>query len=135
MKVGTLALLREGYQVSMQTSADRWSFQLAYDATFDERVLTVFVTPRAAPSDATAADEVQVPGLRPTDTATVIRGLSQSMWESMLDRFLFLEPPSPSEVLSFLPCRDRMVGSSRLPYLTEWFVTDCAHPSWLAATG
>lgn len=123
MKVGTLALLREGYQVAMHTSADQWSFQLAFDPSFGERVLTVFVTPRAenvaappvpatgasatpsvpaggsnpAPRAAAVAD-VPVPGLRDTDTATVVRGLDAATWASMVNKFLFLSVLKPEEV-------------------------------------
>ncbi|RMX55759.1 hypothetical protein pdam_00015518, partial [Pocillopora damicornis] len=43
LKVGALALVREGRVVTMKTGKERWRFGLSHDETFDEEVLTVFV--------------------------------------------------------------------------------------------
>lgn len=44
LKIGALSLVREGRVVTMETSCDRWHFDLAEDENFGEKVLTVFVT-------------------------------------------------------------------------------------------
>lgn len=44
LKVGALALLRCGCQVSMITSRESWRFRLSADPTFQERLLTIYIT-------------------------------------------------------------------------------------------
>jgi len=55
MKVGALALLRLGVVIDMFTSDEHWSFQIALDPAFGEKVLTVFASAqRSDGADATA---------------------------------------------------------------------------------
>ena len=44
LKVGALALLRSGCQVSLITSEESWRFRLSVDPRFQERVLTIHIT-------------------------------------------------------------------------------------------
>ncbi|XP_069107413.1 uncharacterized protein [Argopecten irradians] len=44
LKVGALALVRNGHLVTMETSKDRWMFDLIHNEEFGEKVLTVVVT-------------------------------------------------------------------------------------------
>ena len=44
LKVGALALVREGRIVIMETSDDRWQFNLDVDQNFGEKVLSIIVT-------------------------------------------------------------------------------------------
>ena len=44
MKVGALALLRNGCHVCVRTSCDSWSFGLKNHSVLQEEVLTVFVS-------------------------------------------------------------------------------------------
>ena len=44
MKVGALALLRNGRHVCVRTSCDSWSFGLKKHSVLQEEVLTVFVS-------------------------------------------------------------------------------------------
>ena len=46
LKVGALALLRCGQEVSMLTNNDSWRFRLKVDPTFQEKVLTIQITGR-----------------------------------------------------------------------------------------
>ena len=46
LKIGALALVREGRLVKMTTSKDVWRFDLSEDEHFEEKVLTVFVSGR-----------------------------------------------------------------------------------------
>ena len=90
-KVGSLALVREGRVVSMETNRDRWRFGLAHDATFDEEVLTVFVSDRNEESDSDDGNEIS---LGQTDTCVTVFPLCSGDWKAYLKRFLFLHPPS-----------------------------------------
>ena len=91
LKVGALALVREGRVVSMETSRDRWRFGLAHDDTFDEEVLTVFVSDRNKESDGEDSNSIS---LGQTDTCVTVFPLCHEDWEAYLKRFLFLHPPS-----------------------------------------
>lgn len=44
LKVGALALVRNGFSVVMETSTDQWKFDLMHNEEFEENVLTVIVT-------------------------------------------------------------------------------------------
>ena len=44
LKVGTLALVREGRSVTLETGQEHWLFELVQDPNFGEKVLTVLVT-------------------------------------------------------------------------------------------
>jgi hypothetical protein len=119
MKVGALALLRGGIGVRMTTNSEHWDFQLEVDEAFDERVLTIMISDwqaYAAQEEAertatgVALDEQEdgessegwekkqaKPVLEDGDTLTVIEGLKQHEWLSMVGKFLFLEPPDAKE--------------------------------------
>ena len=90
LKVGALALVREGRVVSMETSRDRWRFGLSHDEAFDEEVLTVFVDDRWQESDDDDDDDAN---LGQTDTRVSVFPLCHKDWEEYLKRFLFLCPP------------------------------------------
>lgn len=91
LKVGALALVREGRVVSMETSRDRWKFGLSHDEAFDEEVLTVFVDDRWNERDDDDDDDAN---LGQTDTCVSVFPLHFEDWEVYLKRFLFLCPPS-----------------------------------------
>ena len=91
LKVGALALVREGRVVSMETSRDRWKFGLSHDEAFDEEVLTVFVDDRWKESYEDNDDDLD---LRHTDTCVSVFPLCLDDWELYVKRFLFLCPPS-----------------------------------------
>ncbi|KAL9965928.1 hypothetical protein ACROYT_G029795 [Oculina patagonica] len=93
LKVGALALVREGRVVSMETSKDRWRFGLSHDEAFDEEVLTVFVDDRWKENDDDDDDD-DVANLGQTDTRVSVFPLYHKDWEMYLRRFLFLCPPS-----------------------------------------
>lgn len=44
LKVGALSLVRDGRPVTMETSSDRWRFDLVQNEEFGEKVLTVIVS-------------------------------------------------------------------------------------------
>mmetsp|Transcript_46800 Transcript_46800/g.123250 ORF Transcript_46800/g.123250 Transcript_46800/m.123250 type:complete len:294 (+) Transcript_46800:51-932(+) len=56
MKVGALALLREGRAVQMQTRDEQWAWARREDPAFGVRVLTVEVRPRDAGAAAVSAE-------------------------------------------------------------------------------
>ena len=98
LKVGALALVREGRVVSMETSRDRWRFGLSYDDTFKEEVLTVFVNDRRKASDDddddSDGDVVALGHLGQKDTCVTVFPFCLKDWKFYLKRFLFLCPPS-----------------------------------------
>lgn len=97
MKVGALALLREGRAVVMHTAQEQWSWARAMDPNFAVRVLTIFVSPRDHHSS--RVDKSTFPAvesLGDNDTCTQISSLSSEEWEIFKRRFLFLEPPVDS---------------------------------------
>lgn len=94
LKVGALALVREGRVVSMETGRDRWKFGLSHDEAFDEEVLTVFVDDRWNESDDDNNDDDDDLDLGQTDTRVSVFPLCHEDWELYVNRFLFLCPPS-----------------------------------------
>jgi len=94
LKVGALALVREGRVVSMETSRDRWKFGLAHHEAFDEDVLTVFVDDRLNESDDDDDDDDNNLYLVQTDTCVSVFPLCLEDWELYVKCFLFLCPPS-----------------------------------------
>ena len=94
LKVGALALVREGRFVSMETSRDRWKFGLSCDDTFNEEVLTVFVKDRSKGFDDDDDDDNGDDDLGQQDTCVTVRPLCFEDWKVYLERFLFLCPPS-----------------------------------------
>ena len=59
MKVGALALLRIGVAIDMFTSEERWSFQIAEDPAFGEKVLSVFTSPQQPINTASMLDKAR----------------------------------------------------------------------------
>eukprot|EP00118_Oscarella_pearsei_P021228 m.237397 g.237397 ORF g.237397 m.237397 type:complete len:353 (+) comp40145_c0_seq62:2410-3468(+) len=94
LKVGALALLREGRRVFMETSKDRWEFCLESHPTFsDAKVLTVKVTCRQKSfQDLTEFPECPV-DLDLDDTCTSLWPIKKEEWDNLARKFLFLEPP------------------------------------------
>lgn len=103
MKVGALALLRDGLRMTMYTRTDVWAFEVAHDESFGEKVLTVLVSPRAARGrawgggarhavfDDDGSLEAVFGALGLEDTATVVEGVRPGVWRQYMPRFLFLE--------------------------------------------
>ena len=110
MKVGTLALLREGRQVDMCTRDEHWHWCRRVDASFGVRVLTVEVQPRGSVEGALLIEKDEdedVPrqqrqqqrltaALGEADTSTLVSSLTTPEWEQFCTRFLFLTPPTDS---------------------------------------
>jgi len=94
LKVGAVALLRRGLGLRMLTREEAWTFHLAVDPAFGERVLAVGVSPRPP------AEDFELQGLPavlsklgPGDTATVLGGVRPEEWADLSRRFLFLWRP------------------------------------------
>ena len=81
LKVGALAIIRDGAQLLMETSGERWEFCLLYDRSFGSHLLTVRITEGVVPAD---------------DTITRVAGISPEQWSSYKRDYLFLSPPSDS---------------------------------------
>lgn len=107
MKVGTLALIREGRQVEMATRDEHWQWTRRLDPNFGVRVLTVDVSSRtnyeaaareaaAAASAENAADGALELALGADDTSCTVEPLSAREWAAFSRRFLFLVPPADS---------------------------------------
>eukprot|EP00620_Florenciella_sp_RCC1587_P021789 CAMPEP_0182556200 /NCGR_PEP_ID=MMETSP1324-20130603/548_1 /TAXON_ID=236786 /ORGANISM="Florenciella sp., Strain RCC1587" /LENGTH=813 /DNA_ID=CAMNT_0024768055 /DNA_START=13 /DNA_END=2455 /DNA_ORIENTATION=+ len=97
MKVGALALLRNGLAVSMDTGDERWSFELVHDNSYDMQVLGVHALPRAAATEAAEAEGSGFCALgdlpeeiAPTDSVCIVEGITAVEWESITPKFLFL---------------------------------------------
>ncbi|XP_033728101.1 uncharacterized protein LOC117317398 [Pecten maximus] len=93
LKVGALALVRNGHLVTMETCKDRWTFDLIHNEEFGEKVLTVVVTERLT-CDGPDCLGKQSETVLPSDTCTTITGIED--WKTYLPRFLFLQPPVES---------------------------------------
>ena len=107
MKVGTLALIREGRQVEMATRDEHWQWTRRLDPNFGVRVLTVDVSSRtnyeaaareaaAAAAAENAADGALELALGADDTSCTVEPLSAREWAAFSRRFLFLVPPADS---------------------------------------
>jgi len=97
MKVGAVALLRRGLRLRIFTKSEVWTFELAVDPNFGERVLTVETARRPEVLD------VELEGLPSSlanmsvaDTTTVLEGIKPQEWRELSQRFLFLKPPQES---------------------------------------
>ena len=84
LKVGALALVREGRYVSMETSRDRWRFGLSCDDTFNEEVLTVFVKDRNKGNGDDDDDDDGDDDLGQQDTCVTVRPLGLEDWKVYL---------------------------------------------------
>ncbi|XP_065918171.1 RING finger protein B-like isoform X2 [Dysidea avara] len=100
MKIGALALLRDGRRVCVRTSQDCWRFGLKQHSIFQEEILTVFVTQRSEGTSNVGFEESTPPcnlfQLLDGDTCTQIWPIEPEEWNCFLKRFLFLERPSSS---------------------------------------
>ena len=122
MKVGALALLREGRALSMVTRDERWQWTRREDPTFGVRVLTVEVSPRGddraiAHGDADDDDDAELLAraeprraaaaaarrfyaselrLGASDTCCVLSPITLEEWRAHASRFLFLRRPHDS---------------------------------------
>jgi hypothetical protein len=110
MKVGALALLREGRSVEMLTSDERWRWTRRMDDAFGVRVLTVEVSERATAATllldgdhALTADGVSPPAAAAAaahgahdDTVVLVEPISPEEWATYASRFLFLTPAADS---------------------------------------
>ncbi|KAJ8319829.1 hypothetical protein KUTeg_001416 [Tegillarca granosa] len=95
LKVGALALVRNGFTVVMETDTDQWKFDLMHNKEFEESVLTVIVTDRIKDFSYGKICLEQQHGieLSESDTCTIVGGLTFQEWKKFLPRFLFLKPP------------------------------------------
>jgi hypothetical protein len=93
MKVGALALLREGRTVVMHTAQEQWSWARAMDEQFGVRVLSIFVSGRDQDQALETGSELV---LGQDDTCTQIATLTPGEWATYQRRFLFLEKPRDS---------------------------------------
>lgn len=96
LKVGALALVREGRQLVMETQKDKWSFCMERDPVFEEQVLTIQVGQRDAEGEVDVDTSTLL--LSPTDTCLTLYPLLLSEWRKFSQRFLFLETFQPEEV-------------------------------------
>jgi hypothetical protein len=94
LKIGALALHREGRKVTLETRQDRWLFTVDNHKDFrDTRALTVIVGDRSQ----TIGDEYDFPtcpleNLGDEDTCTTIFPIEEKEWADKVKKFLFLEP-------------------------------------------
>lgn len=88
LKVGALALVREGRQLTMETGQDRWSFYIEKDQMFGEEVLTIEVSSR---QEDQIEFDMSFISLTPADTCLSLFPLTEVEWERFSQRFLFLE--------------------------------------------
>lgn len=89
LKVGTLALLREGVKVRIFNADEIWTPKVERSETFNgERVLTITTRKRRADHW----------GDRPIHDFTVEIGISKAEWNGMKDRFLDLITIPPSQI-------------------------------------
>lgn len=98
MKVGNLALLREGRSLEMATRDEHWVWSRKLNPAFGVRVLTVDVAPRQLVVEGDADDEdflaaTAMPRLGAEDTCSVLQPLLRAEWTEFSARFLFLSPP------------------------------------------
>ncbi|ESO88031.1 hypothetical protein LOTGIDRAFT_234797 [Lottia gigantea] len=92
LKIGTLALVRKGYMVTMETARDQWSFRLLENEEFGEKVLTVIISERDV--DVENDDIEKLQQIEDEITTAVVSGLDSELWKKFLPRFLFLKPPT-----------------------------------------
>ena len=99
LKVGALALLRDGRSVAMSTRDEHWAFVRKLDPAFGVRVLTVEISARdvhaAEVAGMKSAPSAQVE-LGEADTCTVVGPISPAEWAAFARRFLFLSPAAES---------------------------------------
>ena len=130
MKVGMLALLRDGCRCWMGTRGEVWQFQFYDDEKYCETLLGVWTsavsegqqqecsTTEEQRRETEKADEAKWAGLsaeqrqerivlralldarKPTDTTTVLAGISGKDWSAFQHDFLFLSPTAPSSVVT-----------------------------------
>ena len=95
LKVGALALVREGRQLIMETQKDKWEFCMERDPVFEEQVLTIQVTQR----NAVGVEDIDTSPLQlsPTDTCLTLYPLLLKEWRKFSQRFLFLETLFPAD--------------------------------------
>ena len=122
LKVGLLALLRDGCRVLMQTRGELWRFGFYDDAGYGERLLGVYT--REEEEGEEEAGQQQQPGQQEerkeaedeaeeaklvrlvfnannkADTTTVVAGITAADWESFRTDFLFLSPPAAASVVT-----------------------------------
>ena len=130
MKVGALALLREGRRVEMSTRDEHWRWLRRLDDAFGVRVLTVEVSARStaertsAEMERAASDDEADGSVREArgaalwvelgeaDTCTTVGPLEPEEWARFSQRFLFLVPAEDcfSCELGALLLEDRLAG-------------------------
>ncbi|XP_046576393.1 uncharacterized protein LOC124284350, partial [Haliotis rubra] len=96
LKIGALALVRQGHLVTMETGSDVWEFQLLHNEEFGEKVLSVVISERLEDLENINQDKsgmAQGPSEK-SYTCTKISGVENQDWKKFLPRFLFLRPPA-----------------------------------------
>ena len=130
MKVGMLALLRDGCRCWMGTRNEVWQFGFYHDSKYGETLLGVWTNDGEAQQangsaeereqrEEADSDEVRAEWLglseaqrqercilrtmldqrRPSDTTTVLAGLSADDWAAYQQDFLFLSSTAPSDIV------------------------------------
>jgi hypothetical protein len=96
LKVGILALLREGKTVQMETGFEVWVFKLLPDPNFGgELVLSVEISIRGSTTevDLSRSDELR------QSTVTTIGNMPPAEWASYRKDFLFLSTPAEKDIV------------------------------------
>ena len=123
LKVGALALVREGRQLVMETQRDRWMFCMERDPVFEEQVLTVQVSQRSGEGEVDI--DTSLLKLSPEDTCLTLYPLLKAEWKRFCARFLFLETLPPEECIKseagWLLMGDRFSGQL---YVRQIWVAD-----------
>ena len=117
MKVGNLALLREGRRVEMLTGDEHWHWTRRVDDAFGVRVLTVEVSDRSRAAVGFEGEAAAAAGLTEEksevdedgdpagagassnscdDTVVIVEPIGADEWAAFSTRFLFLSPPNDS---------------------------------------
>ncbi|KAI8506320.1 hypothetical protein Bbelb_157470 [Branchiostoma belcheri] len=101
MKIGALALLRRGRLVTIETSEDRWKFELQEDENFGEEVLTVVVSGTLL-LDKDLQGQLYVKGVWIQDLRQDLKaGVNFCQWEIDRDRHAV---PHPSDITHHVSC-------------------------------
>ncbi|XP_048238002.1 uncharacterized protein LOC124111395 [Haliotis rufescens] len=96
LKIGALALVRQGHLVTMETGSDIWEFQLLHNEEFGEKVLSVVISERLEDLDSfnQGESDTELGKSEKSYTCTKISGVENQHWKKFLPRFLFLRPPA-----------------------------------------
>ncbi|PBK61929.1 hypothetical protein ARMSODRAFT_618719 [Armillaria solidipes] len=92
MKVGIVALMRDGHNVVYHTNTERWNFKNEYDEAMEGNGLFAICTK-------VRSKENGYDHSCDRNTHVLVEGPSLTLEDIKLDRFLFLRPPPESSIL------------------------------------